>query len=322
MKKVLTIFLFFFAQLILGQDYSNVDSKIVNYPSTFKNIENLAHRINTDFKSDREKARALYGWLSLNISYDNQNDSFNISDNIIIYYSLDDKKRKLRKRKLNKLEGVLKSQKAVCIDYSEVFNEVCNLIGIESKIVVGFSKTNIVDIENEKKYKDHAWNAVKINDKWQLLDVTWGASFTNKSSKKIYNYYFFTSPKELIVSHFPINHKWQLLENKISKKEFFKSPLFYPDYFMSKIEIENPHLGTIKVTKKRIKIYFNKIPEKRVISYAFTGDEYARPIDFKTTKEGKLFTSIGYKKSQDTQIIIYSDLVPVIGFRVMLNQYD
>ncbi len=319
MKNNFAIFFLFFVQFVLGQEYSYVDNKITNYPSTFSSLENLANKINTDFQSDKEKVRALYSWLSLNVYYNYQNDSFNISDNIIIYSSLDDKKRKLRKRKLKKLEEVLKLQKAVCIDYSEIFKEVCDLIGIESKIVVGYSKTNIVDIENEKEYKDHAWNAVKVNNKWELLDVTWGASFTNKSSKEVYNYYFFTAPKELIVSHFPINQRWQLLENKISKKEFFKSPLFYPNYFISKIEIENPHLGTIKVTKKRIKIYFNKVPEQRGVSYAFTGDEYAKPIDFETTKEGKLFTSIGYRKSKDTQIIIYSGLAPVVGFKVMLH---
>jgi len=317
MKITVIFFTLFLSSLfIYGQDYSKVDKIIKSYPTYFENIDELANRINYDFDSDTKKVRALYNWLSLNINYDYYNDNFDLSENRVLYYNEKDKKRQLRRKKLNKFRNVLKSQKAICLDYSEIFKEVCDRIGIQSVIISGYSKVYINDIDNEKNYKDHAWNAVKINNQWNLLDITWGSSFANKKSKKIYNYYFFTSPEELIKTHFPINSKWQLIENKISKNDFFKSPLFYANYFISKIEIENPHLGVIKANKRKLKIYFNKIPEKKTMSYIYSGDAYANPINFKTTKEGKFLAIIHYKKSDDNQITIYSDLEPVIGFKI------
>jgi len=320
MKFLPAFFLLLFVHFLYGQDYSYIDNKVKNYPSTFNKIETIANKINNDFQLDEEKVRAIYTWLSHNISYDLQNDMFNISDNIIIYSSLDDKKRQLRRKKLNKLKNVLKSRKAVCIDYSELFKEICDRIGIQSEIVVGYSKANIYDIERENKIKNHAWNVVKINNNWKIIDITWATTYTNigaqKKLEKFYDYYFFTNPEDFILTHYPVNTKWQLVKNKISKKDFFKSPIFYPSYFRNKIKIADVQKGILEANKKRLIIIFNKIPKRKKFFYALKGDKFIKPVVFKKTKEGQYITSIKYNKSNDSEIIIYSDLTPVIGFKV------
>ncbi len=320
MKFLPAFFLLLFVHFIYGQDYSYIDNTVKNYPSTFNKIETIANKINYDFQLDEEKVRAIYIWLSHNISYDLQNDMFNISDNIIIYSSLDDKKRQLRRKKLNKLKNVLKSRKAVCIDYSELFKEICDRIGIQSEIVVGYSKANIYDIEKENKIKNHAWNVVKIKNNWEIIDVTWATTYTNigtqKNLEKFYDYYFFTNPEDFILTHYPVNTKWQLIKNKISKKDFFKSPIFYPSYFRNEIKIADVQKGILEANKKRLIIIFNKIPKRKKLFYALKGDKFIKPVVFKKTKEGQYITSIKYNKSNDSEIIIYSDLTPVIGFKV------
>jgi len=318
--KLLMKILFFFIALfvsshcIRSQNYNKVDELIRNYPSRFNDIDVLADRIDNDFKSDEEKTRAIYSWLTLNIRYDYLSDR-------IVYFDATDLKRQRKKGKLKRLEKVLRNGKAICLDYSELFKEVCDRMGVKSKIVLGFSKIYIDEIENAKKYKDHSWNVVKINDTWKLIDITWGSSLINHISKENFenlrDYYFFTNPDEFILTHFPGKLEWQLVENKLTKEEFFKNPILYPNYFNGKIKLANFQKGLIRTKNKRIQIYFDTIPKREKFFYALEGDKHIKPIDFKRTKDGKFVTSIKYRDSNSSNITIYSNLMPVASFKVL-----
>jgi len=314
--KNLAIFILFFSFTISAQNYSKVDQMVKNYPLNFNNIDELANRINSDFNIDEEKIRALYSWLSLNIKYDSSNDIFDINDYRITYYNLSDKKRQLKRRKINRLEKKLKTKKAACIDYSEIFKEVCDRIGILSEVVIGYSKTTINDIENDKSYKNHAWNAVKINGNWQLIDITWASVAKNEIFSEFYDYYYFTKPEEFILTHYPIDSKWQLLRTKVSKIAFFKSPLFYTKYFIDEFKMSSFQKGIIEINRKRLEVYFDSIPRNKKLFYRLDGDTYITPLNFKKTKNGNYVTSIKYKNNENSSLYIYSDFLPVLAFKI------
>jgi len=320
MKKLFLIFFLFFVHLNFGQEYSHIDKQIRNYPTRFDDIDALANRINNDFKLDEEKTRALYSWLTYYIRYDYLNDNLDLSDRIV-YFDTNDLKRQRNKRKIKRLEKVLRNGKGICLDYSELFKEVCDRMGVSSQVVLGFSKIYIDEIENEKKYKDHAWNVVKIKDTWKLIDVTWGSSLINHISKenfeKLRDYYFFTNPDEFILTHLPAKFEWQLTEDKISKKDFFKKPILYPSYFNDKIKLADFQKGLIRTKKNRIQIYFDTIPKRKKFFYTLEGDKHIKPIDFKRTKNGKFVTSIKYRDSSSSSITIYSNLLPVASFKII-----
>lgn len=63
---------------------------------------------------------------------------------------------------------------------------------------------------DSKDYSDHAWNAVKFDGNYYLVDATWGSgsSKDGKYEKKLDNFYFFTDPDIFIESHFPKDKKW------------------------------------------------------------------------------------------------------------------
>lgn len=312
--------IFFITANIWSQKYDHVDKIIKSYPSSFNTVDEFARKIDYDFKLEEEKVRALYGWLSLNIFYDHQNDNFDIWNNLIAFYDEKDRRRTRRRKKLKRIEETLASKKAVCLGFSEIFTEVCDRIGIESQIVSGYSKTIISDIDNEKSYKDHAWNVVKINDTWKLIDVTWASVYLNETPKKLdeklYDYYFFTNPDEFITTHFPANRRWQLIKHKLSKEDFLKKPLLYPNYFHDEVKIANFQNGVIEANKKRLFIYFDKVPEKKKIFYTLKGERRVKQLGFKETKEGKFITSIRYNKPHNSQIILYSGQLPIIGFKI------
>ena len=94
--------------------------------------------------SDFDKAKAIHDYMVVNIDYDYDNylaDTIpNASYNII---------------------GALKNKYAVCAGYAKTFKLLCELAGLECTYVTGTAGG------------PHAWNQVKIDDKWYNVDVTW-----------------------------------------------------------------------------------------------------------------------------------------------------
>ena len=70
-KKIIFTILFslFFLNLSLAQKYNAIDSIVLKYPD-FGSTEKLAERIQKDFISEHDKARAIYSWIALNLNYD------------------------------------------------------------------------------------------------------------------------------------------------------------------------------------------------------------------------------------------------------------
>ena len=76
--------------------------------------------------------------------------------------------------------------KAVCDGYAKTFYFLCKLSGIDCLIVTG-DATNSNGIT-----ETHAWNKVKINDKWYALDVTWDDPFPDEKGRVLYGYFLVT----------------------------------------------------------------------------------------------------------------------------------
>jgi transglutaminase/protease-like cytokinesis protein 3 len=228
-QTILFIFLISF-QVVNGQqpaydpttfDYSMVDSIALNFPKKkYKTYTELVAPLTANLQTDHEKFRVLFIWITDNISYNYGNRS---SD----------------------ADKVVKSKKAVCIGYSTLLKEMCNSARIECEIIIGYSKTEINDINKKLKKTDHAWNAVKLYDKWYLLDVTWATSYyDDKKRKNIKSYnelYYLTPPEIFVKKHYPKEKKWQLLDKPIKKPEFSKPYIYYSGFFDNHIFDLQPH---------------------------------------------------------------------------------
>lgn len=65
----------------------------------------------------------------------------------------------------------------ICEDYAQSFKKLADLLGIESQIVKGYTRNSTQDIGKVPPTPNHAWNAVKINQKWMMLDATWATGY-------------------------------------------------------------------------------------------------------------------------------------------------
>ncbi len=81
------------------------------------------------------------------------------------------------------VEGVLLKGKAVCQGYAETFQLFMELLGIDSKFVVGRDLTSNIG---------HAWNMVRLEGKWYHVDVTWDDPIPDQKGRIQYKYFLVT----------------------------------------------------------------------------------------------------------------------------------
>jgi transglutaminase/protease-like cytokinesis protein 3 len=238
--------------------YEAVDAKVRTYPKSFTTPERLAARISSDFPSETDRARALFTWMATHIRYDLK--AYYAQANGGVAYSFsspEDKARKDREFRMKLSNGTLRSGKAICEGYASLFIVTCNLMGMDAVIVPGTSKSHYSQIGKLPKSSDHAWNAVKADGKWYLLDITWAAGYVNPETDKFVprfnDIYFFTDPDRFFLNHFPDDPKWLL--TKKSAEDFAALPYHHPEYLRSdyKLSADEGHI----LFPKNVAVRFN-----------------------------------------------------------------
>ncbi|WP_020614761.1 transglutaminase domain-containing protein [Sediminispirochaeta bajacaliforniensis] len=131
-----------------------------------KYIDELINYLTEWTNDDFLKIKSIHDWICLNIEYDV--DAYN-EGNI----------------KLEDYFVTLRYKKAVCGGYAALFHYMVYKAGFASAIISGLTKGNSKYAIGEKKiFVRHAWNSVKINGAYYLVDVTWNAGYV-KSNKFI-----------------------------------------------------------------------------------------------------------------------------------------
>ncbi len=295
MKNVFVVFTFLFSVFTFGQanaEYALLDKKIAAIPSNLRSsTDAIANYINSNFKTANDKIRAVFYWTASNISYDVENMFAENSE----------------QTSQEKIEKALKTKKGVCIHYAEVFNEISNKIGIESRIIDGYTQQN-----GKVAILAHAWCAAKIDNKWYVFDPTWGAGGVNngKFIKKINNYYFKTDPSKIISSHIPFDYLWEFLNYPITNQEFYEGKIKVDKskkYFDFSAEItKNDSLPDIQKIDESVKrIEKNGVKNKLIFEY-LTSKKKEREV-LKQNGSIEKFNSISADYNQ--AIVLLNDFI-------------
>ena len=181
----------------------------------------LEQYVADNLTSKREIAEFFYYWMSLNIEYD-----FELLQKIRMNELTEEEQYGL-----TDVSTIFEEKKAVCIGFSTMYQEFLLSFGVQTEIVTGYAKTydNLsLEPELDSDFR-HAWNAVQINSKWILVDVTWANQFEDKTT----DFYFGADPDRLILTHFPDNSNWQLLSNPITISDFNNLPYIHSFYFQT-----------------------------------------------------------------------------------------
>ncbi|TVQ45098.1 MAG: hypothetical protein EA365_08490 [Gloeocapsa sp. DLM2.Bin57] len=193
-------------------------AKSIKYNGT--SVSELARLLSAHATTDLEKARIIYTWLAVNIAYDVQG-----------YYT----------GEYGDLtpEGVLKRRQAVCSGYANLYQALSQEMGLESFIISGYAKGLSYESTANLRETNHAWNGVKINGNWYLVDATWAAGTvdSHQFTPNFNQFYFATPPEQLIYSHLPEDENWQLLTNKYTREQFLALPKVSPHFFTTQLNL-------------------------------------------------------------------------------------
>jgi len=245
------------------------------------------------FASSLQQARAIFFWIASTISYDY--NAFNNNLVMPIYDNDADAANTFRQKK------------GVCQNYANLYKYMCDKAGIECKFIVGLGKNFPLCI-NPQEESNHAWNCVKTNKGWMLLDATWARIDTNR----VDCYWFNIPPDQFIHDHFPLDSSLQFLKKPVTRKQFLNYPIVSPFLFKSKLDFEIPDYGSFKLVSNKFSIGVPLEEKSFTIGYTimpYKGDDW-RPY-FEKMEEQNLETKIIVNKKDKT--VDYEVEIPAKG---------
>ncbi len=210
------------------QDHNQLHPLIANInPQTEKSIKSVADYIASNESDPYLRVKAAHDYVISRVDYDL--DVLTTS-----------------RRPAQDALTVFKTHKAVCEGYARLFKALNQAMGSEAVYVRGRVRRDLAPIDlipanlrlgtSRYDWTLHAWNAVKVNDSWQLVDPTWDDNKQNKYSAD----YLMISPEAMISSHLPDLASWQLLVKTISPKNFEKAPILQPQFFSQNLKLIFP----------------------------------------------------------------------------------
>ena len=250
-------------------------------------VRELASEITKNCTNEASKARAIYDWLTANITYDTA-EWRNIVSGANDYIHPHDP------------ASVLERGNTVCIGYAWLFDDLCSSAGLESTYLIG-------DVRGYRGTPDdelvssvrHAWSAVREDGEWKLLDATWGARQEGEKEgdyKARADYYFDTPPNQFVFDHLPEDADWQLLETPVpSETAFSILPNLKPAFFMDGLKLGGDYTSVLGAkTDERYRLAFGK-PEGTDVVFTLgpaSNGEASKQIRAMTSASGKSVSAI------------------------------
>jgi hypothetical protein len=145
---------------------------------------------------------------------------------------------------------VLERGYAVCDGYSRLFKTLCSYAGIRSELISGYGRVN----KPSRRFgNNHTWNAVWIDGKWYLLDVTWASGYISWAGDAFVRHfdeqYFLSDPSQFILEHYPDDLAWTLMDKPPLMQEFRYSPFKQKTFGKYSITAYRPAAGIIEAAE-------------------------------------------------------------------------
>ena len=138
-----------------------LDSLVTNLPRDIvRDLDSAHHYLHNAGINDEERVFIYYGFIGIHFRYDyNRLGQGKSAREYTTYYTC-------------------KKRSGVCRDFAALFKELCNRSGLPCVVATGRTKSSFGRFFKEfvrLKFRapNHAWNIVKYDGTWHLMDVTW-----------------------------------------------------------------------------------------------------------------------------------------------------
>lgn len=326
MRLLFVMLFLLIAGLASGQsnNFALIDRYVLSVKDT--SVEMLAKKLTKPYKTEKEKVRAIFRWIAENIAYDVEgyHDKGNMYDGLpeaVTFSTRDDYNREYNRQVSNK---ILSQKKAICDGYSRLFKTLCDYSNINCEIISGLGRHWD---DEASPVSNHAWNAVSLNGEWHLLDATWAAGTCNDSVTKFtksYNdFYFLTPPGAFINTHFPMDAKWILLDEKPHLNQVYNTVYTYPSFYKSKIKSITPVERTIIITPTNRKVTFElELPPGTVPKHVWFNETPSNISNEPITKViGNKVICIYEVVSEESEgLFVYYGSNAVLAYKIMVKK--
>ena len=123
-------------------------------------VRNIVQELQLQSMTDTEKVRAINGYIVDNVEY-----NFEALDALADGESIDPYWKSWT------LDGAVLDGLTVCAGYSYMFNAMAKEAGLDSVYVSGYVDGSQIA---------HAWNKVKVDGEWKIVDTTWNDGLSNE----------------------------------------------------------------------------------------------------------------------------------------------
>ena len=306
MKQILLSGLFLLQALAFQAQ--TTDASIDAYAASFTceecaTLEVFTKALTEPYADNKDKARVIFAWVAQHVRYDYAKFK-KIQKQKTITFTGATKQEVERKQRLHYEELVpnktFKTKKGVCEDYSYLYKKMCDIAGLECIVVTGLTKHLSAKVSNI----GHAWNAVRIDGQWRLLDATWGAGYIDERSRFRRHYspgYFMTPPAFFALNHLPADPQWQLLDTPIDKQGFRKQYwLNYGQQTYPIIDIQMPDAAALQgASEAELRIKFAQKPP-----VIWVNNRSDKPVPFKESTADDGYTVLKVNK-RSKEVLVY-----------------
>lgn len=227
-------------------DYSPMDEFAIKLSAqNIDNADTLASRIMREYDKPHFRLRVAFRWIAENIQYDVRS-----------------------KKPAASAQEVFRLRKANAEGFCNLLNVLCAKMKIQSETVPGFLRKGLLPGKSLKKM-NHCWNTVKLYNKWYLLDVTLASGFTEKKgrvfTKRFNDMYYALHPRQIILTHLPMNSSRQYLDTIVDRKTFFNFPEVYDAFFENGLYALTPADGIVELNNGQLKKFYFKTMDSLLV---------------------------------------------------------
>ena len=278
-------------------NFASIDSFVLTIKYE-NDISKLAIELTSLYPDDLSKVRAIFKWITNNISFDYR---FVNKGKEIIKPDCEgqDECPSLMIRWENEyLKKILRSKKAIADGYTRLFKKLCDLSFIQSETIPGYARTRPYQVGNTMGL-NHYWNAVLVDTSWFYADPTWAAGYCVEDEesglllkfvKDYRNYYWLQPLDRFSRNHYPQTGKW--VERPLfSKEQLFNKPHYFSIEILENLVENKPRTGVLKVKKgDTIHFDFNYLKEIRQIQV--NSNIFRNPSLYTTVSVGRRKTKL------------------------------
>lgn len=281
-------------------------------------IEELSTNITKGFNTDLEKAAAIYFWVTHNVAYDVKLMGKMLQQSQGVQRLPAAEVLKIKKEQAM---VALTKRKGVCQNYARLYRHLAMAAKLECEVIAGHSRSYSRQVGTLGN--GHAWNAVKIDEEWRLLDCTWGAGGVNAKQKFLFKFrpgYFLPNPGGFSYSHFPTDPEWQLLEAPLSESDYLGQPgigVGFLEYGISDLNYNTQRLNLKRGNPLEIIFLADRKPENIICANLTISKQIPCTL---TEQEGRYVVTIEPKLVRNMQLgLLTGEQETLVSYRLSVK---